>query len=312
MCTVAATLPISDTLAHWSSRPSASRRHKGRYARRHSRAWWRRYRARIRRQRAAAAERRRRRAAIMAAKAKPISPFAPAATNHASAATPTTGQANNLMLPEVALPSTAALSSIMPVTPNAPIFAAPASKTVAPAAKDAAKVMPRPVVATPAALALPSGWSSAAAGRAGEMRFNVRAADGRVRSSAVWSRVNLQAAAPSAPDSRSKTFGGVPVTLLRRTVINRMVAEGGWVTNDVQRQFGDRRVFVVTAQSLAANGERRAWTFYFTESDGQLYSLATNAPAEFADSLATESERAIVALGSRRNAANSSTAKFQQ
>jgi hypothetical protein len=141
------------------------------------------------------------------------------------------------------------------------------------------------------------------------MRFNVRAADGRVRSSAVWSRVNLQAAAPAATDSRSKTFGGVPFTLLRRTVINRMVAEGGWVTNDVQRQFGDRRVFVVTAQSLAANGERRAWTFYFTESDGQVYSLATNAPAEFADSLATESEQAIVALGSRGNAA---TAKHQQ
>jgi hypothetical protein len=308
MCTVAATLPISDTLAHWSSRPSATRRAKGRYARRHSRAWWRRYRARIRRQRAAAAERRRRRAALMAAR-NPVSPFAPVA-NHASAAA-TTGQANNLLLPEVALPSTAALSSITPVTPNAPMFAVPASKIVAPAVKDAAKEMPR-MIAAPAALALPGGWSSTAAGRAGEMRFNVRAADGRVRSSAVWSRVNLQSAAPAASDSRSKTFGGVPVTLLRRTVINRMVSEGGWVTNDVQRQFGDRRVFVVTAQSMAANGERRSWTFYFTESDGQVFSLATNAPAEFADSLATESEQAIVALGSRRNAANSSTAKFQQ
>ena len=139
------------------------------------------------------------------------------------------------------------------------------------------------------------------------MRFNVRAADGRVRSSAVWSRVNLQPTAASAPDARSKTFGGVPVTLLRRTVINRMVAEGGWVTNDVQRQFGERRVFVVTAQSVAADGERRAWTFYFTESEGQVYSLATNAPVEFADTLAAESEQAVVALGARR--ANSSTAQ---
>ena len=313
MCTVAATLPISDTLAHWSSRPSASRRAKGRYARRHSRAWWRRYRARLRRQRAAAAERRRRRAAIMAAQ-KPVSPFGPSA-NHAIGATTTTGLTNNPMLPEVSLPSTAALSSITPVTPSAPIFSVPASKTAAPvskdASKDAAKEMPR-VVSTPAASSLPSGWSSAAAGRAGEMRFNVRAADGRVRSSAVWSRVNLQAAAPAVSDSRSKTFGGVPVTLLRRTVINRMVAEGGWVTNDVQRQFGERRVFVDTAQSLAANGERRSWTFYFTESEGQVYSLATSAPVEFADSLATESEQAIVALSSRRNAANSTTAKFQQ
>lgn len=307
MCTVAATLPLSQSLAHWSSRPSASRRHKGRYARRHSRAWWRRYRARVRRQRAAAAARRRRRAAIMAAPAKPISPFAPAA-NHVTAPTPT-GLVNNLMLPDVSLPSTAALSSITPVATPAPIIGVPPSKD---ASKDASKAMPRPVAAIAAVVSpMPSGWSSTTANRAGEMRFNVRAADGRVRSSAVWSRVNLQSAAPAASDSRSKTFGGVPVTLLRRTVINRMVAEGGWVTNDVQRQLGERRVFVVTAQSMAANGERRAWTFYFTESDGQVYSLATNAPSEFADSLATESEQAIVALGSRRSA-NSTTAKYQQ
>jgi hypothetical protein len=306
MCTVAATLPISDSLAHWASRPSASRRANGRYARRHSRAWWRRYRARLRRQRAAAAERRKRRAAVLtAAKPKLISPFAPAA-NHASATT-ATGLANNLMLPDMPLPSTASLSSITPVTSPTPVIALPASKD---ALTDASKAMPR-VAAAVAASPLPSGWSSTASNHAGEMRFNVRAADGRVRSSAVWSRVNLQSAAPAATDSRSKTFGGVPVTLLRRTVINRMVAEGGWVTNDVQRQFGERRVFVVTAQSMAASGERRAWTFYFTEADGQVYSLATNAPAEFADSLAAESEQAVVALGSRR-AAGSTTARHQQ
>lgn len=308
MCSVAATLPLSESLAHWSSRPSASRRVKGRYARRHSRAWWRRYRARMRRQRAAAAERRRRRAAMMtAANPKLISPFAPTA-NHAAAPVGATGNAVNFMLPEVSLPSTAALSSITPVVSPTPSLIVPA------ASKDASKEMPRvaAVAAGASAMPLPSGWSSAAANRAGEMRFNVRAADGRVRSSAVWSRVNLQSAAPATTDSRSKTFGGVPVTLLRRTVINRMVAEGGWVTNDVQRQFGERRVFVVTAQTIAAGGERRAWTFYFTESDGQVYSLATNAPAEFADSLATESEQAIVALGSRRSAANSTTAKHQQ
>ena len=301
MCTVAATLPISDSLAHWSSaRPSASRSHnKGRYARRHSRAWWRRYRARLRRKRAIAAERRRRRAMILAAKPVPSSVLSPA--NHASAS-PSLPTLNNVnfALPGVALPSTASLSSITPVKSLTATVVAPS--------KDALQALPR--AAAVAASPLPSGWSSAAASRAGEMRFNVRAADGRVRSSAVWSRVNLQAAAPSASDSRSKTFGGVPVTLLRRTVINRMVAEGGWVVNDVQRQFGERRVFVVTAQTVAANGERRAWAFYFTESDGQVYSLATNAPAEFADTLAAESERAIVALGSRR--LNSTTAQNQK
>ena len=310
MCTVAATLPVSDSLAHWSSRPSASRNNKkGRYARRRSRAWWRRYRARLRRQRAVAAERRKRRAAMLsAAKPKPISPFAPVATNHALAPA-TTGQANNLMLPDVALPSTAALSSITPVVTPTPMLVVPA--TTSP--KDALQALPRAVAATSAVVAaspMPSGWTSAAASRAGEMRFNVRAADGRVRSSAVWSRVNLQSAAQAATDARSKTFAGVPVTLLRRTVIDRMVAEGGWVINDMQRQFGERRVFIVTAQTIAAGGERRAWTFYFTESDGQVYSLATNAPAEFADTIAAESQQAIVALGSRRM--NSTTAQNQK
>jgi hypothetical protein len=90
------------------------------------------------------------------------------------------------------------------------------------------------------------------------MRFNVRVGDGRTLGSAVWSRVNVQSAVSSFPDSRGKSFGGVPVSVLRRIVIDRMVAEGGWVTNDVQRQFGERSVFVVTAQSVAANGERRA------------------------------------------------------
>jgi hypothetical protein len=287
MCTVASTLPLSDSLAHWASRPSVSRS-KGRYARRHSRAWWRRYRARLRRQRAVAAERRRRRAALTAART-PFSLLAPAA-NHAGSAK--AGNGASLALPGVALPSTASLAHITPVKPP---------PAVVPATKDALQELRRP-----AASPLPGGWSSAgASGRAGEMRFNVRAADGRVRSSAVWSRVNLEPAATS--DARGKTFGGVPVTTLRRTVINRMVAEGGWVTNDVQRQFGERRVFVVTAQSVAANGERRAWTFYFTESEGQVYSLATNAPVEFADTLAAESEQAVMALGARR--ANSTTAQ---
>ncbi|HEX8131778.1 MAG TPA: hypothetical protein VF527_21965 [Pyrinomonadaceae bacterium] len=290
ICTVAATLPLSDSLAHWAARPSASRRHKGRSARRHSRAWWRRYRARLKRQRAVAAERRRRRAAMLAAATAPGSLLAPAA-NHAGATEPSTPA--SLVLPGVSLPSTASLSNITPVKPL---------PAVVPATKDALQELPRS-----AASPLPSAWSSAASSRTGEMRFNVRAADGRVRSSAVWSRVNVQSAAASAPDARSKTFGGVPLTLLRRTVINRMVAEGGWVTNDVQRQLGERRVFVVTAQSVAANGERRAWMFYFTESDGQIYSLATNAPAEFADTLAAESEQAVVALGACRT--NSASAQ---
>jgi hypothetical protein len=49
LITVAATLPLVDTSAHNNGRSTASRRHH--MGRRHSRAWWRRYRARLRRQR---------------------------------------------------------------------------------------------------------------------------------------------------------------------------------------------------------------------------------------------------------------------
>ncbi|MGI9106548.1 MAG: hypothetical protein ACR2G4_09900 [Pyrinomonadaceae bacterium] len=287
LCTVAATLPLTDSLAHWSNKPAAARRYKGRYSRRHSRAWWRRYRARLRRQRAVAAERRRRRRALMTA--KNISPFAPA--NHAAE---TAGNLNSLMLSAVSLPSTAALSSITPVKPAATTIIVPASKE-----QLGLSVLP-----------LPRGWSGATANRAGEMRFNVRVGDGRALGAAIWSRVGVQPVVSASADSRGKSFGGVPVAVLRRIVIDRMVAEGGWVTNDLQRQFGERRVFIVMAQSVAANGERRAQAFYFTESDGQIYSLATNAPAAHADSLAAEFEQAVVALGSRR--ANSAAAQFQR
>jgi len=283
LCTVAATLPLTDSLAHWSKRPAASRRYKARYSRRHSRAWWRRHRARLRRQRAIAAERRRRRALLTA---KAVSPFSPA--NHATVAK---GNTNSFLLPGVSLPSTAALSSITPLKPTATTAAA------LPVALSATGIKEQPKLS---ALPLPRNWTSAAANRAGEMRFNVRVGDGRTLGSAVWSRVNVQSAVSSFPDSRGKSFGGVPVSVLRRIVIDRMVAEGGWVTNDVQRQFGEWSIFIVTAQSVAANGERRAQTFYFTESGGHIYSLATNAPAAHADSLAAESEQAVVALGSRR------------
>lgn len=53
LVSVAATLPLVDSSAHYIGHPSVSRRNRGRMGRRHSKAWWRRYRARLRRQRAA-------------------------------------------------------------------------------------------------------------------------------------------------------------------------------------------------------------------------------------------------------------------
>jgi hypothetical protein len=55
MFSISIVLPLVDSSAHRNNRPSANRRHRGH---RHSRAWWRRYRARMKHQRAELARRR--------------------------------------------------------------------------------------------------------------------------------------------------------------------------------------------------------------------------------------------------------------
>jgi hypothetical protein len=88
----------------------------------------------------------------------------------------------------------------------------------------------------------------------------------------------------------------VPVTALRRTVIDRMVAEGGWVTNDLVREIQGRRVFVVIAQTGQPGAPTATWTFYFTELDGRVYSLATTTPIEFTGTVAAGSEQFVASL----------------
>jgi hypothetical protein len=116
--------------------------------------------------------------------------------------------------------------------------------------------------------------------------------------------------APSTPASRRRALSGVPMADLRRMVIDKMLASGGWVVNDFEREINGRRVYVVLAQT-ATNNDRRvagqSWNFYFTESEGQIYSIVSNAPVEFSDRMAVEAERVIATLGanSTRPADNS-------
>ena len=88
--------------------------------------------------------------------------------------------------------------------------------------------------------------------------------------------------------------------VLRRTIIDRMLVEGGWVTNDTEREVDGRRVYVVTAQTGQGGVARESWTFYFTEVEGRLYSLATNAPVEFSAPLAAGSEQFLGTLRAGR------------
>jgi hypothetical protein len=147
------------------------------------------------------------------------------------------------------------------------------------------------------ALPVPQNWQNVSPSLGGEFKFSLRASDGRPSGVAVWSRVNLAASANT--DRRNRALSGVSHASLRRTVIDRMLLEGGWVVNDFEREVAGQRVFVVVAQS-EQGGARRSWTYYFVEVNGQLFSLATSAPSEFAAAVASDAEQTLAAIASRQ------------
>jgi hypothetical protein len=134
------------------------------------------------------------------------------------------------------------------------------------------------------------------------MKFVVNAQDGKPVGGAALSIVNAYASVgqPVLTARTPRTLpGGVSFKELRRTVIDKMVAAGGWIINDFQREMGGHPVFVVLAHTGAsADGSTppQSWVFYFTEVEGRIYSLATNSLPEFADRLAGESAQLMASL----------------
>jgi hypothetical protein len=116
--------------------------------------------------------------------------------------------------------------------------------------------------------------------------------------------MNLAVVALSRPNpafltsrEEKKMLGGVAVADLRRIVIDKMVASGGWVVNDFVREVNGSRVFVVTGRTPKdALTPEKAWTFYFTEAGGRIYGLTTDSPVEFAERMTSEAERFIESL----------------
>jgi hypothetical protein len=263
LVTVAGALPVTESLAKWSRRSAVS--HRKRY-RKHSRAWWRRHRALMRARRARAAERRR----------------LAAAAGHGPAARKIT----TLLTFNANAPAPAAVSN-----PAAP---ATLASTPARAAAPARSSL------LPFDFATPHNWTAGRRTRAGAAVFTVAGADGRAAGTAVVAPVSLSSAemAGATVGPKTKTVGGTPVAALRRTVIDRMVAEGGWVTNDFVQEMRGRKVFVVQAQTGAPGAPTQSLSFYFTEIDGRLYSLATTAPFEFAAPIALGSEQFMASLQS--------------
>lgn len=224
---VGALLPFAGSSAHGLRQSFISKRQFSH--RRHSRAWWRRYRARLKRRRALALAHRK-------ATFAPVMPR-PVATG------PSTG---------------------------------PSSPTVKPQ--------------------LPTGWNTLSANNSSEMKFRTETASGSVNGQASLAVVAQSRPNPGYLSAREerRLLAGVAIADLRRIVIDKMFADGGWVTNDFTREVAGQRVFIVTAQT-PADGRlpEKSWNFYFTEVNGRVYSLTTNTPAQFSGRMAAEAESFI-------------------
>jgi hypothetical protein len=234
-----------------------------RHKRHRSKAWWRRYRAR---------QRQKRLAAEMA---------------HRNAS--------------LALPQNISVSDLSGLS-------APALPALPSNSAETSTALPPPVMmAAPSAAPAPAAVASNGATRprvvnASHPSFNSSASTPKLPGTMNLAVVALSRPNPAFLTSREekKMLGGVAVAELRRIVIDKMVASGGWVVNDFVREVDGARVFVVTGRTPKdALTPEKAWTFYFTEAGGRIYGLTTDAPVEYAERMTSEAERFIESLRSK-------------
>lgn len=95
---------------------------------------------------------------------------------------------------------------------------------------------------------------------------------------------------------RNTLVGGVSTTTLRRTVIDQMIRENGWVENDYQKELGGKKVYVVIAKAPDRNNNVQMRTYYFTESNGRIYRVATKSPQDSTEQANKKSEEMIRSL----------------
>jgi hypothetical protein len=246
-----------------------------RHYRYRSKAWWRRYRARLRQKRAAAAAlAAHRNASLTLPKNIPVGDLS-AVGGPAVPVLPENSAGVNTM----PAPPAYAASSVQPVAVTVKVQPVAVSAHAQPAyAASNGQTRPRVVGNLNAAVKSP------AAKMPGQMSLSVVA----------LSRPN-----PVFLTSREEKsmLAGLPVADLRRIVIDKMVAAGGWVTNDFMREVNGKRMFIVTARTPGDTlTPEKAWTFYFTEAGGRIYGLTTDTPLEFADRMSNEAERYIETL----------------
>ena len=146
---------------------------------------------------------------------------------------------------------------------------------------------------------LPNGWNALPVAANGEMRFRATAPGSSTSDLAALTVVALSQPNPAylAPKERRQMLGGVSFTELRRIVIDKMITSGGWVNNDYEREVGGHRVFIVVAQTPAdGRSSEKVWNSYFTEVNGRIYSLTTEASVQSSERMAAEAEAFITSL----------------
>lgn len=172
-----------------------------------------------------------------------------------------------------------------------PVAAASFEKTSAP--KQRTSVREESAAMLPSGETAPKTWKSGQSS-SNELQYRVNDENGNPMGSAALTVVGT-ATGNDSSNGREKTLGGVSTNALRRTVIDKMMKEEGWIVNDYQKNLNGKKIYVVVAQS-SVNGAIQSRLFYFTEVDGRIYSLATSAPSTSQERLAQESERVINSL----------------
>lgn len=260
-----------------------------RHHRYRSRAWWRRYRARLRQKREAALQ------------------FA--AHRNSSLALPKNIPVGDLSA--VGGPSVPVLpeNSIgVNTLPSPPAYTAPANNQPAYVAAQPAYVAPAP---QPVYVASAPSYSASNGQTRPRVVGNLNAAV-KTPAAKMPGQMSLSVVALSRPNpvfltsrEEKNMLAGVAVADLRRIVIDKMVSAGGWVTNDFVREVNGHRVFVVTARTPGDTlTPEKAWTFYFTEAGGRIYGLTTDSPLEFADRMSNEAEHYMETLRARATEAS--------
>jgi hypothetical protein len=267
-----------------------------------SRAWWRRYRARMRAKRAA--EELARRNSMMNLPQNLVVADMSAVAGPASPSMPANGSVSFNQLPP--LPMSAPVTIDSPDASVAQTTSPSTRATTAPiAVAQAAPVTP--VAETSANAATVSAHAAATATRPRVVNAARPVVAPGTTAAKMPGQMNLSVVALSRPNpifltqrEQKKMLAGLPVADLRRIVIDKMVASGGWVVNDFIREVNGSRVFVVTGRTPKdALTPEKAWTFYFTEAGGRVYGLTTEAPVEYAERMSNEAERFIESLRSK-------------